>query len=237
MTETSLAVVLDSIKEQRNELTKYLDSKLETLRQELSTENQEAGFKKVKTEPEFTWKRQGNKEQFKFNNGIQEDVTQALWALRMGKTDYCCELLEKSVSEIKGRNKLVKLADSSECGWETVKCYVTNPLASDSEDEKKINKAEAKANKKRKDKVAKKDSRAKYGRVYGGPGRSGGGGAVLSQLPSTSGGNTAGQTFFRGQRRAWAGGACFGCGDFSHYRKDCPLNTGGKQQGVPGGSK
>ena len=38
---------------------------------------------------------------------------------------------------MKQKNKLVKLADTSDGGWETVKQYQANPLASDSEDEKK----------------------------------------------------------------------------------------------------
>ena len=37
------------------------------------------------------------------------------------------------------RNKHILLAEK--CGWDTVKCYTAEPLASDSEDEKKIKKA------------------------------------------------------------------------------------------------
>lgn len=51
---------------------------------------------------------------------------------------------------------MIKLSDSSEGGWDTVNCYVTNPLASDSDDEKRIFKAENKALKKRNDKQLKR---------------------------------------------------------------------------------
>ena len=43
---------------------------------------------------------------------------------------------------IQQRQKLLKLADSSELGWKVVSEYQSNPLASDSEDEKKMYKAE-----------------------------------------------------------------------------------------------
>ena len=43
---------------------------------------------------------------------------------------------------------MIKLADQSERGWRTVAEYETNPIASDSGDEKRIYKAEARASRK-----------------------------------------------------------------------------------------
>ena len=40
------------------------------------------------------------------------------------------------------RQKLIKLADRSECGWATVSAYVTDDLADTPEDELRISKAE-----------------------------------------------------------------------------------------------
>jgi hypothetical protein len=40
------------------------------------------------------------------------------------------------------RQKLVKIADSSELGWRVVQEYTANPLADDSEDDKKILRAQ-----------------------------------------------------------------------------------------------
>ena len=57
------------------------------------------------------------------------------------KIEYLKELLQESDSKLKQRNKLIKIADSSEVRWETVRRYEANPLASDSEDENKIFKA------------------------------------------------------------------------------------------------
>jgi hypothetical protein len=40
--------------------------------------------------------------------------------------------------KIAKRNKLIKIADTSEGGWETVRQYQTNPIASDTDDETRI---------------------------------------------------------------------------------------------------
>jgi hypothetical protein len=48
---------------------------------------------------------------------------------------------------MKNRQKLIKLADSFDAGWRVVDEYVSNPLAEDSDDEKKIYKAQTRAEK------------------------------------------------------------------------------------------
>ena len=53
------------------------------------------------------------------------------------------------------------MADASELGWRVVNEYVTNPLASDSEDEKRIYKAEARATRKYNAEKVKKRKRAR----------------------------------------------------------------------------
>ena len=64
------------------------------------------------------------------------------------------------------RLNLIKLADASAIGWRVVNEYVSNPLASDSDDEEKIYKAEARASRKLKaDKTKKRRPRTMpYGR-------------------------------------------------------------------------
>ena len=58
------------------------------------------------------------------------------------------------------RQKLAKFADSSQLSWKVVQEYESNPLAEDSDDEKKIFKAEARAE--RKVKAIKKTEIKKY---------------------------------------------------------------------------
>ena len=44
--------------------------------------------------------------------------------------------------KLKNRNKLIRIAGSSEGGWETVRQYEASPLADDSEDESRLKRAE-----------------------------------------------------------------------------------------------
>ena len=62
----------------------------------------------------------------------------------------------QSVKIIKQRQKLIRLADSSEAGWKAVDEYVKHPIASDLEDKKKISKAQTGAERKVKEANAKK---------------------------------------------------------------------------------
>ncbi|KAH3828487.1 hypothetical protein DPMN_130463 [Dreissena polymorpha] len=66
-------------------------------------------------------------------------------ALENGKHEYCKEQLTEIEGKLHKRNECIKIADSSAGGWETVRQYESNPIASDSADESKIYKAENRA--------------------------------------------------------------------------------------------
>ena len=84
---------------------------------------------------------QGNKIQFDFNNEVDEVKKQALWAIAHGKLDYTKELLQELCEKLKKRNTFIRTVDSSAGGWDTVRLYEANSIASDSKDESKIYKA------------------------------------------------------------------------------------------------
>ena len=56
--------------------------------------------------------------------------------------------LESGIEVISKRVKAIKLADKSEFGWATVDEYLSDELASDSDDEKRIYRAERRAKRK-----------------------------------------------------------------------------------------
>ena len=61
--------------------------------------------------------------------------------------------LESGIEVISKRVKAIKLADNSEFGWATVDEYLSDELASDSDDEKRIYRAERKINKEKRRRV------------------------------------------------------------------------------------
>ena len=62
------------------------------------------------------------------------------------------QLTDQTKALLHKRQKLIKLADSSEAGWDAVQEYEYQDIASDDEDDKKIRYARAAANRKRKQK-------------------------------------------------------------------------------------
>ena len=58
------------------------------------------------------------------------------------------EKIEQGISHVKDRMKLIKLADRSEFGWKTAIEYEQDDLASDSDNEKRIQKSERAAERK-----------------------------------------------------------------------------------------
>ncbi|XP_060567344.1 uncharacterized protein LOC132726093 [Ruditapes philippinarum] len=219
----TLQLVLDQLKGQRQEIS--------SLREDVKGNNFSvtSEVKKLK-EKELSWKKEGNKIQYTFNYQVSDLVGQATWAIQNNKLDYALDLLKETDEKVHQRNKLIRIADTSEGGWETVRQYETNPVASDSEDENKISKAENRALRKRKRSQQKKSSTSQSKNALPpGPHSNCGN----PQLQSWGTQNSASATFQAGAStsnfRPYSGkvyGSCFACGDFSHYRKDCPYVSG-----------
>ena len=107
--------------------------------------------KKIKEAEVPDFKRSYNKEQFKHNMKVNESIKNAAELLEEGKTEKAKDKLEEGMNLIKKRQKLIKIADREEHGWEVAKCYKSDNLATDSEDEKRLSRSrrQAAANKKR----------------------------------------------------------------------------------------
>ena len=116
---------------------------------------------------------------------------------------------------------MLKLADSSELGWKVVSEYQANPLASDSEDERKIYKAEVRAQRKARKNQLKR-SRSRRGSFRERPFSSTQ--PMQPQLQafgkpvSTYPGPTATATTAGGRA-----GNCWYCGGQGHWRSECEV--------------
>ena len=137
----------------------YLDEKVESLSSGLVSRTATEIQKLSRVAEAEKLKFAGNKDQFIFNSelcGTLDEVSDLLAAKQTEKAEEKVAELSKN---LKRRQKIIKLADKSEAGWLAVKEYQTEELASDSEDEKRIRKAQERALKKKKQNVSRKQDR------------------------------------------------------------------------------
>nr|XP_034316000.1 uncharacterized protein LOC117685658 [Crassostrea gigas] len=200
--------------EMLSNISELLDKRLADMQRNISenqkaiAEKQEARMEQVISEG-YKFKKRGNEEQHKHNVKVFAKMQEANENLKENKVQSAQRNIAEGLDIIKNRQKLIKLADSSEAGWRAVDEYTKNPIASDSEDEKKISKAQTRADRKVKEAKAKKrkdfrDSARPY------------------QKPSwsqTSADNTT-----------WKSGHCYRCNKRGHWRKDCTEKLNGDKE-------
>ena len=119
----------------------YFDKELTALKpdiQEDSLSKNDSVANKLKEEFKISFKFKGNKKQFYFNSGLAEKIQSASTTLCKRKFEVVRGYLEELESDIKKHNKLIRLADKSSTGWDLVNEYLSDELASGSEDEKRI---------------------------------------------------------------------------------------------------
>ncbi|CAH3185947.1 unnamed protein product, partial [Porites lobata] len=110
----------------------YFDKKLGALKRDIQDElcsNTDSVAKKFKEEYKITFRFEGNKKQFQFNSDLA-----AKRKLDLVKTHDHVEELE---SDIKKRNKRIRLKDKSAAGWDLVNEYLSDELASGSDVEQR----------------------------------------------------------------------------------------------------
>ncbi|VDI24017.1 Hypothetical predicted protein [Mytilus galloprovincialis] len=121
----------------------YFDNKLVDLKSDLVRE-QDVISKKLKEEVSLKFKHEGNKIQYKFNEETITELNKVYSFVPRSETKVSRIIIDL-IDKVKGRNKLIHIADTSAGGWATVREYEANVIASDSEDEKKIRQAETRA--------------------------------------------------------------------------------------------
>ena len=144
-----------------SKVSDVIDSKLASLevkitkQQKQQHEQQMCKIQEV-SDKTFVFKRKGNEAQFKFNNTVREKMVQANTHINDGDAESAFHSITEGIELIDNRQKLVKLADSSKNGWRTVQEYTQHELAENEEDEKRIFKAELRAERKMKEERVQK---------------------------------------------------------------------------------
>ena len=146
--------VYEQVKETHTRLLTKLDelitAKLSSFSQQIN-ENQRilsdvqvAKIEQINND-KFKFTKKGNEEQFKANAKVEQKLKEADALLKEDTevrrvTTKAQDKIEEGMKLIQHRQKLIKLADSSELGWRTVAEYEASIIADDSDDEKKSGK-------------------------------------------------------------------------------------------------
>ena len=119
----------------------YLESKLDEKTKQLESKSK---LDKQVTQMKF----KGNQKQFELNAQI-DSVFNRIRSANDSKNNQVDDLVDEGKELIRKRQKLIRIADKSADGWKVVDEYVSDELASGSEDEKRLKKAEEAASRKR----------------------------------------------------------------------------------------
>ncbi|XP_060597608.1 uncharacterized protein LOC132751470 [Ruditapes philippinarum] len=199
-------VVKDTVEESRQSLLQEIG----TMFEKISEQNNSSQFARISnlvasSQPKF--KRKSNEEQFCHNSKVMLKLNEAESKLDSSKIEEAKSSITTALDILSHRQKMIQLADASELGWRVVHEYEQNPLADDSDDEKKMYKAEVRADRKFK---AEKNKKSKKFRTK----------PYTRSVPARATSQSTSQQF--GVQKP---GLCFYCGKPGHWRKECPANT------------
>ena len=193
------------------------DSLKRALPQEFLDKTTDETIKRIKssTIPEF--KSKSKKIRYEANNNILEKIDDAMNAIEKGHIERCQERLKEGEALIHKQQKLIRMADREEDGWEVAKCYLSDDRASDSEDEKQLNKArrEAASNKKKREANKLKDRKKQFRNA-----------PLFRRNIETFSKSNEGQSSYRNNFRTPK--ICYFCRKEAHFQYDCPIRRTGQ---------
>ena len=96
----------------------------------------------------YTCKRKGNQQQLDHAVQVLDKFDEASDALKAKSYDKVKAALDSGPEVVSKRIKVIKMADKSEFGWSTVNEFLSDELASNSDDEKRMYRAEGRAERK-----------------------------------------------------------------------------------------
>ena len=219
-----------------NSSRKSMEQQMENFKEDIRSSHEEATeklAKRVKRSKPLEFKRRGNELQHKFNDEVIEKFEEVEGELAKVPVDTLAKGIKSPVSKAKqnlkegkqlleARQKLIRLADRSEFGWDVVKEYEEDELAEGSDDEKRIQRAEKAAEKKAASKKKRVVSAKRFARPYN---RQPAPGFVPAWEPQHAHFIHSAAGRGRGVRVI---GPCHSCGEFGHLRAGCQKVTSNK---------
>ena len=211
------------------QLTEYFDSKFNSLKKELVNEHEQISHsleKRLKTS-DHEFRRKGNKVQFEHNTSVSRRMQEARGYLdrEPPAVQKAVDMLREGVHLNFVRNKHIIIADSTEGGWQTVQEYIQRDVAEDSDDDRRLRRAELSA-------VRRKQQRWRGG--YRGRGRGGSFGNYSFRGSSGSGNYSQPRFLFgRGAQNQHTQDLCFLCGEPGHWKRACPKRGPASGVAVP----
>ena len=188
-----------SVNRQRNHLVDELIRKrLKKMRLPKAKKPRESKFKFV-----------SNKDQFEFNESVLNELDDIKAEGRSKRR------LRSAIKKLRRRNKLIKMADKSKAGWKVVEEYLTDEVASDDADHRKIKKAEERAlaklaeEREKKKKSNESTFKPKYRSNQG------------ERFRNAS----------RRESRSRSDDICFRCGRRGHWQADCRVHERQRRDG------
>ena len=130
-------------------------AEMQQMREDFAVGQEEAASKLARSSRRdpYSFRRKGNENQYRFCEDVEERLETTSAAIARAERGAGREALARAKAKegmelLTHRKKLIKLADRSEVGWAVVEEYVDDDLADDSDDERRMEKAERAAERK-----------------------------------------------------------------------------------------
>ena len=131
-------------------MTDIVSSTAQATKRALKEDLDEAVDKRARFEDMPKFKRKLNEDQFQHSKEMERIMDRVSTHLDKDEKEKAKEAVNEGKKLLAKRQKLIKIADREEDGWEVIKCYKSDVLASDTDDEKRLGKSrrQARLNKK-----------------------------------------------------------------------------------------